>query len=153
VERRNFTKKMEQQRIDIIENSRAIIDETQKNLLYDITRSLSWSIRSEITRNNYDQAGQYLNEFVRTREFEVAIFADNEDNIIISTDKRMEQTKLNDHFPGNISTAQEISIQHLPDNKWISIAPVMDLNTRAGTLVIIYSPASVSDQEFLKTQP
>jgi Na+-transporting methylmalonyl-CoA/oxaloacetate decarboxylase gamma subunit len=153
VERRNFNKRVDQQRTELINNSRKIIDENRKNLLHDLIRALSWAVRSEAIRNNYDQANQYLNEFVRRREFELALFADNDGNIIFSTDKRLEQTLLMDHYPVGRSPDQQVNIQLSADNKWMASAPVMGLNARMGTLFLIYDPQYISDEDFLITSP
>jgi C4-dicarboxylate-specific signal transduction histidine kinase len=148
IERRNLNKRMDEQRAEIIVNSRKLIDENRKNLLYDVSRSLSWAMRSEASRNNLDQANQYLNEFVRAREFELALFTDNDGNIVLATDKRMEGTLVQDQFEINIADVQDVNIQVMSDNKWIATAPVMGLNTRLGTLILIYDPRLIPDDDF-----
>ena len=153
IERNNFDKKLEANKVEIITNARQIINESRKNLLLDVSRSLSWAVRSEITRNNYDQANQYLNEFVRARQYNLAVFADNDGNIVMSTDKRMEQTPIADYYEANITGVQDVSVQTLADNKWLAVAPVMGLNTRMGTLLIIYDPDAIADTDFINTQP
>ncbi len=153
LQRRNYNKQIDQQRTEIISNSRRLIDESRRNLLYDLTRSLSWAVKSEASRNNFDQVNQYLNEFVRAREFQLAIFANNDGNIILATDKKMEQTSLKDHFPDDLSTAQDVNIKIMSDNKWMATAPVMSLNTRLGTLVLVYDPVAIPDGDFIMAQP
>lgn len=150
IEKGNFNKRMDEQRVEIINNSRKLIDENRKKLLYDVSRSLSWALRSEASRNNFDQANQYLNEFVKAREFELALFADNDGNIILATDKRMEGTLAQDQFAVNLSDVQDVNIQVMPDNKWMATTPVMGLNTRLGILILIYDPRNITDEEFIK---
>ena len=148
IEKRDFTNRLENQKVEIINNSRKIIDEKRKNLILDVVKSLSWAVRSETQRNNFDQVNLYLNEFIKSQDFELAIFVNAEGIITVSTDKRMEQTLFHDHFTDDYSSTTDVIIQPTPDKKWIAVAPVMGLNNRTGTLILIYNPKTIDDNEF-----
>ena len=152
LDKRSLNKRLESQKVEIINNSRRIIEEKRKILLIDVAKTLSWAVRSEAQRNNFDQINLYLNEFVKNRDFEIVMFVNEEGIITVSTDKRIEQTPFRDHFAEDYSSAEEITIKITSDNKWIAAAPVMGLNNRIGTLILIYNAATISDEEFVAAQ-
>lgn len=148
IEKKGFNRRLEDQKVAIISNSRKIIDEKRKNLVLEVAKSLSWAVRSEAQRNNFEQVNLYLNDFIKNQDFELAMFVNADGIITVSTDKRIEQTPFRDHFADNYTSVNEIIIQATTDNKWIASAPVMGLNDRAGTLILIYYPKTISDNEF-----
>jgi hypothetical protein len=97
-------------------------------------RIFGWSIRSEWMRDNQDNLGQLANRYVRDADVSlVQLIAAENNNLLVSTDKRFE----GDHFnfpegfnPGDTTVREE-------DQATVVYVPIMGMTERLGTLRIV----------------
>jgi len=99
---------------------------------------LSWAVRSEFIRNNIDQVGLYLNDIVKQLNAERIDLIGEKGELLVSTDKRLEDVKGSDLYPREIINEHKIAIKTDANGKKLVIAPVSDFNKRIAVLVISY---------------
>lgn len=99
-----------------------------------LARTFSWVMRSELTRNNKEQAEQYMVEFLRgdLDISRVSYYDKSEGKIAFSTDKSFEKEKIKDEFILNTSKAQSKEV----DDGFLITAPVMGLDKQLGIIII-----------------
>ncbi|MEK7792770.1 MAG: hypothetical protein AAB306_06445, partial [Pseudomonadota bacterium] len=100
---------------------------------------LSWAVRGELLRKNLDQVDQYLNEIVKMKGTERAVLIGEDGQLLVSTDKRLEDTKGVELYPKEILNSQKITLRSDVGGKKILVIPVMGLNKRDATIVISYN--------------
>lgn len=110
------------------------IDSIKLASLKQTSTVFAWAIRSELIRQNLDQISQFFSSFVKQDGVIKLTLIDQNNQVILSTDKKDEQSKFTD---SDISTS-EIIIKH-KDNFIRVITPIMGLNEKLGVLVIDYS--------------
>lgn len=98
-----------------------------------IGKLFSWSIRSEITRNNMEQAEQYMLSLVREPNIEKVTFVDAKTKTIVySTNKAEEGNTIDDSNLFNINQT-EVTTR---TNGTTIISPVMGIDRKLGILII-----------------
>lgn len=105
---------------------------------------LVWAVRSEMMRGNIEQVNEYLNQFVREPNMKELAVAAADGRIVAATDKRREGTPAADAFPADALKAETITAAVQKDGNILVAAPVMGLNARLGTLVMIASSPAFS---------
>jgi hypothetical protein len=101
---------------------------------------LVWAVRSEMISGNMYQVKEYLNQFVREPNMKELAVASADGSIVAATDKKREGTPAADSFPEDALKADTISASLDKDGNILVVAPVMGLNARLGTLIILSSP-------------
>ncbi len=102
---------------------------------------LSWAVRGELIRNNLDQISQYLNEIVKLKDTEKVVLIGDDGQLLISTDKRLEEAAGSELYPAEVLNQQRITVKSNVNGKKLLVVPVMGLNTRLGTIVVSYNQA------------
>ena len=100
---------------------------------------LSWAVRSELIRNNLDTIDQYLSEIVKMRDTEKVVLIGEDGQLLISTDKRLEDSEGGDIYPDEILNLRNITIKSDVDGKKLLVVPIMGLNNRIGTVIVSYN--------------
>lgn len=110
------------------------IKEEREVLGVKLARTFSWVMRSELTRNNKEQAEQYMVEFLRgdLDISRVSYYDKGEGKIAFSTDKSFEKEKIKDEFILNTSKAQSREEK----DGYLITAPVMGLDKQLGVIII-----------------
>ena len=107
--------------------------ERSKNHALQIGKIFSWGIRSEVTRNNMEQAEQYMLSLVREPNIEKVTYVNAKDfTILYSTNKAEEGEVMNEDL---IKNANETTVS-FNQNKATIISPVMGIDSKLGILVI-----------------
>jgi hypothetical protein len=97
------------------------------------SRVFSWSIRSEMTRQNLEQVNQFFSGFVKEPNIrKVQLIDPLTGTILLSSDKKDEGLIIEDAF----ILQSEKTIHLAGDTGDKIISPVMGLDTRIGVLVI-----------------
>jgi hypothetical protein len=98
-----------------------------------VISSLTWAVRSEMTRDNMEQVNTYFIQLIKEPSIEsIQLVEHSTGNILISTNKKDEGTKLKNEFVLNAKAP----ISKLQDKRIISAAPVYGLSEQLGVLVI-----------------
>ena len=98
-------------------------------------RIFALSLRSELTRNNKEQAEQYMLTLIKEKGISKVMYIDTKTNeVLFSTNKKDENKKMNDEFIINATTVKS----KVADNLMTVVSPVMGLNTQLGVCVIEY---------------
>lgn len=134
----DMAKKLESERALITQQAREYADQQYAKEEERFGQVLSWAVRGELIRNNIDQIDQYLSEIVRMKDTERVVLIGEDGQLLVSTDKRLEETKGAEIFPKEILNLQKISIKSDVDGKKILVVPVMGLNKKIATLVVSY---------------
>ena len=134
----DMAKKLESERAIITQQAREYADQQYVKEEERFGQVLSWAVRGELIRNNVDQIDQYLSEIVRMKDTERVVLIGEDGQLLVSTDKRLEEAKGTEIFPKEILNLQKISVRSDVDGKKILVVPVMGLNKKIATLVVSY---------------
>jgi hypothetical protein len=137
----DMAKKLESERVLITQQAREYADQQYVKEEERFGQVLSWAVRGELIRNNIDQIDQYLSEIVRMKDTERVVLIGEDGQLLVSTDKRLEEAKGTEIFPKEILNLQRISVKSDVDGKKILVVPVMGLNKKIATLVVSYKQA------------
>lgn len=98
-----------------------------------VISSLTWAVRSEMTRDNMEQVNTYFIQLIKEPSIETIQLVDHSTgNILLSTNKKDEGTLLKNEFVLNAKSP----VSQLQNNRIISAAPVYGLSQQLGVLVI-----------------
>ncbi len=111
---------------------------------------LVWAVRGEMMRGNMEQVGEYLNQFVKEPNMKELAVAAPDGRIVAATDKRREGAAAADAFPADVLKAETITATSREDGSILVAAPVMGLNARLGTLVMVSSLPAFSLEKPVK---
>lgn len=139
----DMAKKLENERLLITQQAREYADQQYMKEEERFGQVLSWAVRSELIRNNIDQIDQYLSEIVKMRNTERVVLINDEGQLVVSTDKKLEETNGAEIFPKEILNLQKISLKSDVDGKKILVVPVMGLNKKIATVVVSYKQAKL----------
>lgn len=130
-------KAFNQEKITIIDQAQQALKITSEKQLQMMIKTFVWAVRGEMTRDNLEQVDQYFKQLVKSERIEEITLVDKSGTILISTNKKNEGSLLVSEYADTVLIAEEISITNI-DNKEVVTAPVMSLDSRLGTLMIIY---------------
>jgi hypothetical protein len=134
----DMNKKLENERVIITQQAREYADLQYIREEERFGQVLSWAVRGELIRNNIDQIDQYLSEIVKMKDTERVVLINDEGQLLVSTDKRLEETKGTEIFPKEILNLQKITVKSDVDNKKLLVIPIMGLNKKIATVVVSY---------------
>ena len=134
----DMAKKLENERVLITQQAREYADLQYTKEEERFGQVLSWAVRGELIRHNIDQIDQYLNEIVKMKDTERVVLIGDDGQLLVSTDKRLEETKGVELYPKEILDLQKITIKSDVDGKKILVVPVMGLNKKIATVVVSY---------------
>ena len=134
----DMAKKLENERVLITQQAREYADQQYTKEEERFGQVLSWTVRGELIRHNIDQIDQYLSEIVKMKDTERVVLIGDDGQLLVSTDKRLEETKGVELFPKEILDLQKITIKSDVDGKKILVVPVMGLNKKIATVVVSY---------------
>ena len=139
----DMAKKLDGERALITQQAREYADKQYMREEERFGQVLSWAVRGELIRHNLDQIDQYMNEIVRMKDTERVVLIGEEGQLLLSTDKRLEETKGTEIFPKEILNLQKITVKSDVDGRKLLVVPVMGLNKKIATLVVSYKLAKL----------
>ena len=134
----DMAKKLEGERVLITQQAREYADQQYTKEEERFGQVLSWAVRGELIRRNIDQIDQYLSEIVKMKDTERVVLIGDDGQLLVSTDKRLEETKGVELFPKEILNLQKVTVKSDVDGKKILVVPVMGLNKKIATVVVSY---------------
>ncbi|MDD2321400.1 MAG: hypothetical protein PHO83_15250 [Geobacteraceae bacterium] len=130
----------------VSESANRIFTEQNKSYLRLVAVPLSWAVRSEMIRNNYDQINQYLNQFVKEKNMKEIIVAKPDGTVVVATNKKREGTSVTSVFPPSVLQEGKTTVTTLESGDIMVVSPVMGLNSKQGILILLYTPPSYTMQ-------
>ncbi len=132
-EKTEIVAKSNDERSELITKHESEIDSLQINNLESSSKIFSWSVRSELMRNNTENLNQLVNGFVRESGADLVQLIDPQTNMItLSSDKKFEGTE----YPQKVDYALT-EPQTIREEGGIKIiTPVMGLNNALGILIV-----------------
>lgn len=103
--------------------------------------ALAWAVRGEMIRNNFDQIDQFFTEVVKLPHTERALLADSTGKVRVSTDRRDLGAALTARVPVEMTLEDAVTVRAAADGTRLLVVPIMGLNSRLGTVVVIYRPS------------
>lgn len=134
----DMVKKLQSERMAITLQAREYADQQYIKEEERFGQILSWAVRGELIRNNIDQIEQYFGEVVRMKDTERVDLVDSEGQLLVSTDKRFQESKANDVYPKEILNLQKITLNSDVNNSKMLAIPVMGLNKKIATVIVSY---------------
>jgi Ca2+/Na+ antiporter len=129
----NNRKHAENERMNLIAQYEAERDSLQIRSLEFVSSVFSWSIRSEMLRNNMENLNQLVTVFVQESDASLVQIVDPETRmVILSSDKKFEGTEYADEV--NFEINQPVVIRD--DQKITIITPIMGFSNRIGILIV-----------------
>lgn len=139
-----MTRKMESQRITLIERSQEFLDRKTIDMLDLMAVPFVWAVRREMIRANYDQINEYLTQFVKKASIKSVVVVEADGKISVATDRKQEDKDFSSYYPLEYLETEEIEIINDDDGYIQIIAPIMGLNRRIGTLLITFIPEKIN---------
>jgi hypothetical protein len=141
---KNMEKKMEAQRVKLVERSEQIVSDNTRDFLRLTTIPLVWAVRKEMIKENYDQIDEYLTRFIKERNMKQILVVKSDGTIAVATDKKIEGMSVSSLYPTQIMEQGDINISVDKDGNLQVVAPIMGLNARIGTLILIYQVQKIN---------
>lgn len=121
-----------------VEAQRAVVRSHEQHLRL-LAKPFAWVIRTEMMKNNISQINQYANELIKEKNIQSIMIVNAGGKIVSSTNKKWEGkfylTIGEEAHLNNDSTV----VRNIRDSVLIMSSPIMGLNSRLGTLMVIYS--------------
>lgn len=130
----------------VTERAHRIITEQNTSYLRLVVVPLTWAVRSEMIRNNYDQINQYLSQFVKEKNMKEIIVAKPDGTILVATNKKREGASVANAFPSSVLQENKTVVSTLENGDIMVVSPVMGLSSKQGVLILLYTPPSYSMQ-------
>ncbi|MCF8246037.1 MAG: hypothetical protein K9J37_04380 [Saprospiraceae bacterium] len=124
------------------EQAQFVIDKNAKEQLTLLQKTFVWAVRSALIRDNLDEVNQYFNELIKEKDVKEIVLAGREGNILVSTNKKHEGKPFKDFYPEVMLQGSDVFFQQ--DSSFYQVsAPVLSLNTKMGTLFVLYNVEGV----------
>ncbi|MFD2512242.1 PDC sensor domain-containing protein [Pontibacter locisalis] len=141
-----------EERALLLERANERIAENRHYLLEVVAKPFSWALRSALLTGNVEQVNQYLFQFVQEEKFAMVLVADAEGNIISSTDQNFTGSAFADHFDSKYLQTDATTVDDSDPERVIVASPIMGLNSRLGTLLVVYRPDDPLQLQELETE-
>ena len=124
--------------------SQHLITSRTEELLRLTAIPFAWTMRKEMQKEDYDQINEYLNSFIKEPHIKMVLVVKTDGTIAAATNKKLEGTKFSSLYPVELLSPDDIGIFRDKDATILLLCPVMGLNARLGTTVIIYEPEKIA---------
>jgi len=109
-----------------------------------LSKSVDWSIRSEMLRGNMEQVNLLMSELVMDSHFQYINLVGKNGTVLLSTNKKQEGRPIENEKVRSVLTTDSTMIITEAKNTVITVvSPVMGYDKRLGTLVMGYIYESV----------
>ncbi|MEA1875081.1 MAG: hypothetical protein U9N51_11755 [Bacteroidota bacterium] len=124
---------IKEEKNQLIEAYEGKIDSLKVDHVKFATEVFSWSVRSEMLRENTENLNQLLTIFVKQSDANIVQLVNPKDNIILlSSDKKYEGSQANNNDYDNLTSTIVLN----KDNTTKIISPVMGFNEKIGVLIV-----------------
>jgi sensor histidine kinase regulating citrate/malate metabolism len=132
------------QRKSFVKTANVQLLESNKAMLKVLSKSVDWTIRSEMLRGNMEQVNLLMSELVKDSHFQYIHLVGQNGIILLSTNKKHEGQPIENENVRSVLNADSTTvITEAKDTVITVISPVMGDDKRLGTLVMGYIYESV----------
>lgn len=124
--------------------SEQIIAGKTEELLRLTAVPFAWTIRKEMQKEDYDQINEYLTSFIKEPHIKMALVVKVDGTIAAATDKKLEGKQFSSFYPSELLTPNDVRISKDKDGNILLVGPLMGLNARLGTSLIVYEPEKLA---------
>jgi Ca2+/Na+ antiporter len=144
VQNRSQRKQFEQEKTELVAAHKQQLDSLRISQITFATEVFSWSVRSELLRNNTENLNQLLTMFVQQSGANLVQIINVQDNIILlSSDKKFEGIANENKNLINLSSTQ---VQREANTITI-MSPIMGFNDKLGVLLVALQINSAENKE------
>lgn len=130
----------------VANRANTFIGEQNRTYLRLVGIPLVWAVRSEMLRDNYEQVNQYLALYVKEKSINALVVARQDGIIVAATDKKLQDSKISEFFPSNVTDVETITISIKDTGEYQVVSPIMGLNEKIGVLILVCAPAQFTAQ-------
>lgn len=105
---------------------------------------LSWAVRSEMVKENYENIDQYFKQLVRANDFTSISLSAADGKIIVATDKSLEGKMIADVYSPAVQNQFETTVKALPNGEIMAVVPVLGVAGKLGVMVLVYAPETTN---------
>lgn len=124
--------------------SEQIIAGKTEELLRLTAIPFAWTIRKEMQKEDYDQINEYLTSFIKEPHIKMALVVRVDGTIAAATDKKLEGKQFSSFYPSELLTPNDVRVSKDKDGNILLVGPLMGLNARLGTSLIVYEPEKLA---------
>jgi hypothetical protein len=132
------------QRNAVVKTANVQLLESNKTMLKVLSKSVVWSIRSEMLRGNMEQVNLLMSELVMDSHFQYINLVGQNGTILLSTNNKHKGQPIESEKVRSVLNADSTTIiTEAKDTVITVVSPVMGYDKRLGTLVMGYIYRSV----------
>jgi len=105
---------------------------------------LSWAVRSEMVKDNYENIDQYFKQLVRANRFRSITLSASDGKIIVATDKSLEGKMVANVYSPTVQNQFETTVKVLPNGQIMAVVPVLGVAGKLGVMVLVYAPETIN---------
>jgi hypothetical protein len=124
--------------------SQQIMTSKTEELLRLTAIPFAWTIRKEMQKEDYDQINEYLNSFIKEPHIKMVLVVKTDGTVAAATDKKLEGKQFSSFYPEELLSPNDIRLSKDKDANILLVCPIMGLNARLGTALIIYEPEKIA---------
>lgn len=122
----------------LTESANITIKENDETMLKVLSKSVVWSVRSEMLRGNNEQVDLLISDLVKENNFQYIHIVETTGNVLLSTNKKLEGQPVQNADVVNNLNADKTVIINAADSTTILVSPIMGYDSRLGTMVLCY---------------
>ena len=142
-ERQELTSSLEADKAAAVARMRQALSKEHEEALRLFATALGWTIRDAMMRDNRDQIDQYFTQLVKDARVRLALLADPNGKIIVSSDRNFQGAAFSQHFPAALLQESSISIRLGEEQTRRLVVPIHGLSAPLGTVIIDYAAPAV----------
>lgn len=123
--------------------SQQIIASRTEELLRLTAIPFAWAVRKEMLKEDFDQINEYLNSFIKEPRIKMVMVVKADGTVAAATDKKLEGQQFSSLYPEELLSPDDIRLSKDKDSNILLVCPIMGLNARLGTSLIIYEPEKI----------
>ncbi|RMH22848.1 MAG: hypothetical protein D6698_00435 [Gammaproteobacteria bacterium] len=143
---RQHAKELEQTKTHYEEEMKLALDLNAQRQLTLMMKTFVWAVRSSMIRDNLDEVDQYFRQLVQEEHISEIVLANEEGTVLVATNKKHEGQPFAEIYPEALLKPDDIHFESSNGLYYVS-APVLSLNTRLGTLFVVYKAEVVHLEE------
>jgi len=133
------------ERSDFMEYTTEFFEASNQEQLGLMLKTFVWAVRAEILKNNYDQIDQYITQLIREPSILKVMLIDSKGTVLVSSDRKDQDQPFSDLFDDTLLFYDDAFTNYAEDGNMHLSAPIMSLNSRFGTLFVVYEPSALPE--------
>jgi type II secretory pathway pseudopilin PulG len=142
-ERQELTSRLTAEKQVAVARARQALTQQTEDALKLFGTALGWTVRSAMMRNNRDEIDQYFTELVKRDRVRLALLADPDGKVLVSSDRNFQGSAFAQHFPAALLQEPTVAIQPGEGQLRRLVVPVHGLSQKLGTVLLVYDATSI----------